>query len=46
MKEGECKMKKYEVPEMEIMVFDTVSTITDSMLENVGGESDEDSGDF
>lgn len=29
-------MMKYETPEMEVVVFDTVSTVTDSILEDNG----------
>lgn len=39
-------MKKYEVPEMEILVIGAVSIVTQSMLDNIGDESEEDSGDF
>lgn len=38
-------MKKYEIPEMEVIFFGIESIVTESMLEDTGNEFGEDSGE-
>lgn len=33
---GGFEMKKYETPEMEVILFGTANVVTDSMLEDAG----------